>query len=76
MAIKPPPVWVTPHEQGWQVKREGASRASAVTNTQEKAVRIADRIAENERTERYLTNRHGQIRERNSHGHDPRSRKG
>ena len=76
MPIKPPPVWVTRHEEGWQVKREGAQRASVVTQKQQEAFEIGGNIARREHTEVYLTGRNGQIRLRNSFGHDPASRKG
>lgn len=72
MPITPPPVWITPHESGWQVKREGADRASRVTQTQEQAWDAGNQIAKREKTEVYLTGKNGRIRLRNSHGNDPR----
>lgn len=74
--IDPPPVWITRHPEGWQVKREGADRASAITETQAAAIDIGHGIAQRQKTELYVTGRNGQIRERNSFGNDPASRRG
>jgi hypothetical protein len=64
-------VWCTPHDDGFQVKREGAERASSVHPTQEEAWEEAKRLARGERVEAILTGRDGQVRERNSYGNDP-----
>lgn len=63
---------VTPHPQGgWQVKREGAVRATVRTRTQREAIDIARSISKNQGTEMFTHGRNGQIRERDTHGHDP-----
>ena len=68
---------VTPHPQGgWQVKREGAGRATVRTNTQREAIDIARSISRNQGTELFIHGRNGQIRERDTHGHDPYPPKG
>lgn len=68
---------VTPHPQGgWQVKREGANRATARTDTQREAIDIARSISRNQGTELLIHGRNGQIRERDTHGHDPYPPKG
>ncbi len=68
---------VTPHPQGgWQVKREGSNRATARTNTQREAIDIARSISRNQGTELLIHGRNGQIRERDTHGHDPYPPKG
>lgn len=67
---------VTPHVDGWQVKRDGADRASNVVPTQRQAIEIAREISRNQRTELQVHGRNGRIRESDSHGNDPRSIKG
>ncbi len=69
-------VWVTPRPQGWAVKTAGASRAASVHLTQAEAVKEARAMAQARHSELYVQNRHGQIRERDSHGHDSPRRKG
>lgn len=64
------------HEGGWQVKRDGAERASNVAPTQRQAVEIAREISRNQKTELQIHGRDGRIRESDSHGNDPRSIKG
>ncbi|MCL4498786.1 MAG: DUF2188 domain-containing protein [Chloroflexi bacterium] len=62
---------VTPHPDGWAVMREGSVRPSSVCPTQRDAVDRAREIARNQGTELLIHGRNGQIRERDSHGHDP-----
>ena len=69
-------VWVTPRASGWAVKTEGASRAASVHTTQAGAVKEARSMAQARRSELFIQNKHGQIRERDSHGHDSPRRKG
>lgn len=76
MTTPPRPVWVTPHDNGWQVIREGANRASTVLPTQAEAFERGREIARHDRTELYLQDRRGRIRERNTYGYDPESSKG
>ncbi len=68
--------WATPHKDGWQVKREGSSRATSVHRTQSEAWMETKSRARDAGGEAYLQNREGQIRERNTYGHDPRKTKG
>lgn len=68
---------VTPHPSGgWQVKAAGASRATVVTNTQKEAYDIGRQIAINQKSELFIHNKQGQIRDRNSYGNDPCPPKG
>ena len=67
---------VTPHERGWAVKSEGAQKASSVHRTQKKAIENARDIARNNHSELFIHNRQGQIRDRDSFGHDPYPPKG
>jgi len=70
------PVHVTPHEDGWAVRREGASRASSVHRTQAEAEQVGRDRARGDHTEFLLHGRDGQIRERDSYGNDPYPPKG
>jgi hypothetical protein len=62
---------VVRHGDGWAVRGENASRVTAQTETQGQAIRIGQQIAENQGSELFIHGRNGQIRERNSYGHDP-----
>jgi Uncharacterized protein conserved in bacteria (DUF2188) len=61
---------VVPHDRGWAVKSEGASRAASVHNRQSDAIDVARESARAQHSELFIHNRHGQIRERDSHGKD------
>ena len=63
-------VHVTPHDDGWQVRREGAQRARSVHRTQADAEESGRATALREGTEFYLHGRDGRIRERDSYGND------
>lgn len=67
---------VVPNGGGWAVRRAGASKATSTHGTQVEAIAAAKRIAQNQRSEVYIHGRDGRIRERDSHGHDPRPPKG
>ena len=70
-------IHVTPNGQGdWQVKRAGAERASAVFDTQAQAIKYGTNVAQNNQSEVFIHGRNGQIRERNTFGHDPVKSKG
>lgn len=63
---------VTKRSDGnWQVKGEGASRASFVTTTQGEVIKLGRRICSNQESELIVHRRDGRIRARDSHGHDP-----
>jgi Uncharacterized protein conserved in bacteria (DUF2188) len=70
------PVHVTPREDGWAVMREGNERASSVHHTQKEAEQKGRQTARKDKTEFYLHNKQGQIRERDSYGNDPYPPKG
>ncbi len=55
----------------WQVKGEGALRATAITNTQKEAIGIGRVISRNQESELVIHRPDGRIRARDSHGHDP-----
>jgi hypothetical protein len=65
---------VTPHPDGWQVTKPGASRASAVTATQAEAEQRAREILRNDGGGEVVTHRpNGQIRDSDTvpPGNDP-----
>lgn len=68
---------VTRHPSGgWQVKGAGNSRATARTSTQREAIAIARGIATNQKSEVLIHGMDGQIRAKDSYGHDPFPPKG
>jgi len=62
---------VVPHGTQWAVKGEGNSRNTLITQTQLEAIDLAKSIAQNQKSELFIHNRQGQIRERNTYGQDP-----
>ncbi len=62
--------------EGWAVEAEGTSQPLAIFKTQSEAWEKAKSIARKERSEAFLHARNGQIRVRNTYGHDTRRRKG
>ena len=71
-----PSVWVQPHhihDDRWQVRRDNATRASRVFDTQRQAEEFGRRLARREKTEFILAGRDGAIQEKDSYGDDPRS---
>ena len=67
---------VVPHGNEWAVKGAGNSKATHITETQSEAIELAKDIAQNQKSELFIHNRHGQIRERNTYGDDPYPPKG
>ncbi|MCJ9751958.1 DUF2188 domain-containing protein [Neorhizobium sp. BETTINA12A] len=67
---------VVPNGDKWSVRKAGASRASGTFGTQQEAIEKARDLARNQRTELYIHDREGRIRERNSYGGDPFPPKG
>lgn len=68
---------VIPHPQGgWQVKGAGNSRATFRTATQKEAIASGRIIAQNQHSELLIHGTNGQIRAKDSHGHDPYPPKG
>lgn len=62
---------VTPHPAGgWQVKAAGAEKATVRKSTQAEAIKIARQISRNQNSELVIHRPNGQIREKDSHGHD------
>lgn len=63
---------VTPHpDGGWQVKGEGNTKATKITETKAEAVDIARNISRNQGSELIIHDKHGKIQQKDSHGRDP-----
>lgn len=62
---------VVPHPNGWAVQSAGAARATKVVPTQQKAIKVARQIAQNQQSELLIHRPNGQFREKNSYGSDP-----
>jgi hypothetical protein len=69
-------IHVVPRDGAWAVRREGAERDSSHHDTQASAIDAARHTAQRDHTELLIHGRNGQIRERDSHGHDPYPPKG
>lgn len=67
---------VVPKGKMWSVQKAGAARATSTHSTQVEAVKVATKIAQNQKTELYIHGKDGRIRERNSYGKDPHPPKG
>ncbi len=61
---------VVPRGGGWAVRGAGNSRDTSHHATQAQAIQAAREISRNQGTELLVHGRNGQIRERDSHGHD------
>jgi hypothetical protein len=68
--------WTLKSDQGWAVKKEGATRVSSVHSSQSDAWAEARRLARGSDGEAYLKDRDGRIRARNTYGKDPFPPKG
>lgn len=64
-------VHVVPHKDGWATKKEGASRAGTVTDTQKQAFERARDQAKREHVEVVIHGRDGKVRDSDSYGNDP-----
>jgi len=67
---------IMPHEDGWQVKRDGGKRASRVTETKAEAEKLGREISRNQETELQVHRKDMTIERSDSHGNDPDSSKG
>ncbi|MBI2392842.1 MAG: DUF2188 domain-containing protein [Deltaproteobacteria bacterium] len=67
---------VVPRDGNWAVVGEGNARATKILPTQERAIEKARDIARNQESELIVHGRGGQVRERDSHGHDSPRRRG
>lgn len=64
-------IHVVPHKDGWATKKEGASRAGAVTDTKAEALERARGQAKRENVEVVIHKKDGTIQDSDSYGNDP-----
>ena len=64
-------IHVVPHRDGWATKKEGASRAGAVTDTKAEALERAREQAKRENVEVVIHKKDGRIQDSDSYGNDP-----
>lgn len=65
-------IHVLPHANGWDVICEGSRYAESHHDTQEDAIEAGSALAYRRKVELLVHGRDGQIRARNTFGHDPR----
>ena len=56
---------------GWNVKKEGTKRASALTETKAEAVKLGRVMSQRSGSELVVLGRDGKIQRSDSHGQDP-----
>lgn len=64
------------HGDGWQVKKAGNDKASALTETKKEAADRGRDLARKEHSELVIQNKDGKIAQKDSHGNDPPKTKG
>lgn len=64
-------IHVVPHGNDWATKKEGATRAGVVTDTQQAAIEHAREQAIREKVEVVIHRKDGTIRDSDSYGNDP-----
>lgn len=64
-------IWITPHKDGWAVKREKGERSIAVTPTKDKAVKIGNTLGKKDHVDVITQRKDGVIQSHDSHGNDP-----
>lgn len=62
---------IVPHNGEWAVLGEGNRKVTRVVPTQAEAIRIAQDIARNQKSDTKIHGRDGRIRGGNSYGNDP-----
>lgn len=62
---------VVKHKDGWAVKGEGNNKVTIVTKTQSEAIKEAQDIARNQKSDTKIHGQDGKIRAGNSYGNDP-----
>ena len=62
---------VVKHPDGWAIKGAGNSKATKVVQTQKQAIKVAEDIARNQKSDTKIHGLDGKIRAGNSYGNDP-----
>ena len=62
---------VVPVDGSWGIRGAGNKRLTSIHDTQAEAINAAREIAQNQQSELFIHNRHGQIRDCDSFGNDP-----
>lgn len=63
--------YVVKHEDGWAVRGEGNQKVTIVTPTQAEAIKVAEEIARNQKSDTKIQGKDGKFRGGNSYGNDP-----
>jgi len=69
-------VFVVKHGENWATRSVGNQRVTKTFDTQQEAIAAGRAQAINNRSELTIQNKHGQFREKNSYGNDPKNIKG
>ena len=70
-------LWVSPGDDGWKVKKQGAGRASSIHKTKEEAVKRAKELAKGQMLSQVkVQKRDGTIEKEWTYGEDPRQTPG
>ncbi len=64
-------IWVTPHKDGWAVKRENGKRSIAITITKQDADKIGHSIGKKDKVNVITQRKDGTIQSHDSFGNDP-----
>lgn len=62
---------VAPHARGWEVRRDGASRASSIYASKSEALAAGRELARARRGELRIKGQDGRIQNSSSYGRDP-----
>ena len=64
-------IWISPHKDGWAVKREKSERSIAVTPTKQEADKIGHDIGKKNKVNVITQRKDGTIQSNDSFGNDP-----
>ena len=64
-------IWITPHKDGWSVKREGSARSSMVARTKKEAEKFGRHLGKQDGVEVITQRKDGTIQSKDSFGIDP-----
>ncbi len=64
-------IHVVPHGKDWAVRGEGNKRVSSIHQNQGDAIQAGRDLAINQQSELVIHRPNGQIRDKDSYGHDP-----